>query len=313
MALHLKSFLLISISIILVAFSSCERDPQTIAMLVDTSGSMKKNEAMPSVKSLTIKKVKRYATGKNEILLYQFDTEPVLIYRGKPTKSTVSELTTKIESLDPTGKWTYLEKALLRAYEDISTTDAKIKKIIMFTDGLNDPPPGENPQKFAELVSKISKDLKGKGGLYIIDVSNKVPKREIIKEVVLNFLVLIVGALIFLIAVVVFIRWRKYRSTFPEVRLLLMDENEHELYSYDLNSYRKGSNKDIRISGDLNIEGILADSFAITTGYDAKITIKSINIPLEVGGRLVEIGDQCSIIPGTILMVAEKRMKLSFD
>ncbi len=278
----LRAKLSMLISILILSVYGCNSSPQTIALLVDTSGSMNKNDAIEKVKEIASSKINRFADGENEIILYRFDTVVEELYRGTPTEENSNQLVNIVNALDPAGQWTYLEKALNKAFQDIEKSGLERKKIIMFTDGLNDPPPDGQVGNFNSLVEKIQKQLKGKGGLYIIDVAEQgwfsPTQMETIKEVILTFLQIILFGLLLLALLIAGVKIRKIMCTFPDYYLVVLDDNGQEaINSYELNEYRRSCNTAVRISQDIDLPGFADNAFIIISERNGLVKLQALN------------------------------------
>lgn len=156
-------------------FVGCSKIGQ-VALLIDTSGSMKKGAAIDSVKTQTKSIVKKYANGKTNFFIANFDTDVRPFYSGRPQKKSLSNVFHKIDVLEANGQWTYMSKAVRYMLSKIDTTSSQKKLVYIFTDGMNEPPPktikGE-VEPFETLLKRIVGEYQGTGTyIYFIDVSN---------------------------------------------------------------------------------------------------------------------------------------------
>ena len=278
--------------VLLISINSCTTPDESYAFLIDNSKSMLSGNVIDKVKELFALKIKEVSNSKNHIIIYKFDSEVKEIYRGSPSNENIDAIIELVDGINPDGNWTYIAEALTHAFQELETTDSKIKKIIMLTDGLNDPPPGINVTDMQaalfDTVQAISDKLREDGGyLYIVNCSNEEVTVEhdgdnkfifSPKEFLNTPLVKASGVLLaFIIVIVVIIAVggiiQRKLCTFPKYALIHLDEEQKvSLNKYKLNMYRKWCKEAICIPGDIEITNI-DNNFYIITKRNGKLYI----------------------------------------
>lgn len=153
------AFLLV-LCLSLVLFPSAAGATNRI-FLLDTSGSMKKGGLFGEITRAIKNDYISQARPGEHIIVLSYDAQVSIIADRQVARPEDQEyLARQIDSLSPTGEWTWMSKAL----ETVVAQAERLQQqypgeeliIYFFTDGLNDPPPevGEPPLKFVEILYK---------------------------------------------------------------------------------------------------------------------------------------------------------------
>lgn len=167
---------LLLIFIVLFLAISCSK-PSKAVFLIDTSGSMRTDDRISIVRKEAKNFLKRKIGGQTYCYVATFDINVKEIYEGKPSKDNMDILNSRIESLEAKGQWTYMEKALDYIKQNLDAQSDKRQVAYIFTDGLNDVPPGEVELDFYRLIDDKFKDWDKKFfKTFVIDLSNEPTK-----------------------------------------------------------------------------------------------------------------------------------------
>jgi len=171
-----KRYSLIAAMFLLITLFSCS-GPKKVVFLIDTSGSMKTDDRISLVKKEAKRYIKKYSNSKTELSIATFDVSVREVYSGYPNKSVITSTNTLIDNLEARGQWTYMDKALDYVAEKLDTSLHVNQEAYIFTDGINDLPPGEKEIDFNQLITdRFGDKYKEDIALYIIDVSNEKTK-----------------------------------------------------------------------------------------------------------------------------------------
>ncbi|MCC7442788.1 MAG: VWA domain-containing protein [Bdellovibrionales bacterium] len=128
-----------------LAMSGC-KDSRSLVLIVDTSGSMRRDSLLDEVKTSMKKILKDYGPG-DRVFLVSFDAESQVVLDrtiADPAKD-LSELHTAIDGLEAKGRWTDLVHALDTSLTHVSRLRqegrADRTTMVLYTDGRHDPPP----------------------------------------------------------------------------------------------------------------------------------------------------------------------------
>ena len=109
--------------------------------VLDTSKSVLRSAYLETMKE-NIKNITRFMSEENEITLFTFDQEVNLILTKK--NITQSNIYEKIDAILAEGSWTYSELMLKEVVAFLQNEYGKPVNLFIFSDGINDPPPGES-------------------------------------------------------------------------------------------------------------------------------------------------------------------------
>lgn len=153
--------------------------------IIDTSGSMKADGLLKQVKASVHKILKESEPG-DRVFAYAFDSQPRAVVSATVTASTadIERIYAKLDALKPNGPWTDLQSALdesLQTTVELLRNDPDRKTVlVLYTDGHDDPPPGEKRGRkldFNELFRKYYSDGKSKSWfIYYVELAKPEPE-----------------------------------------------------------------------------------------------------------------------------------------
>ena len=308
---------------------SCTK-PAHYVVLFDTSRSMNADMTLDNAKEELIRFVKGLTGENDELSLLTFDSDVTKVFSDRLSKSRRESLFSLIRSIKATGDWTYI-------YLVQQAGSASVYKILVVTDGINDPPPGipkdglvtlddivgkHNDLAQRRISSHISfifvnsdridsaklasfeQDLDEAGFDTKIDESCPSLIDEIIpiaKRITGWFLVLC--AIILAIALVIF--WRIKACRFPDLALCqLSDSRDLDLVlgHYSFRNYRKGCAKSLQVSKQVPITGLNDDAFKVHY-RSGEVYLESGSEDLFIDEELQEKGEKIHIRYGTVFIV----------
>jgi len=171
-----KMFILVNLFI----FAAYDR-----ILVVDISGSMRRNNLYKEVKTAFKDYIKNCEIG-DRIILMTFGTNVNPGVEDKIIQNTqdIIEIQKKIDNFQFNDKWTWMSKAFdiifKRIYDLQRAYPERPKYILIFTDGNNDPPPAyKDKYSFNEIIRKYANSIKKERTfLYVIMYGVK-PKAEL--------------------------------------------------------------------------------------------------------------------------------------
>jgi hypothetical protein len=160
------------ISLLLFLLSACSKHKH-IVFVVDTSGSMLGKNLMQDVKNSIKEILLDYGSG-DKVSIITFDTEPNTIYDKEIRSNTdLKEIFGIVDNFSAKGTWTCLVKAMdysLKTVSELVKTDPRANvKIVLYTDGKDDPPPeqGKSSLNFGQLIKSYYRNYVTNKAWYI--------------------------------------------------------------------------------------------------------------------------------------------------